>query len=157
VASTLAELESDHAYAALRAIAFEPLPAIAQSSHHLDPALQNQVIVRMVTIDGLAALAKHGNERAEADLWDMASATEHAVPEALRAVAVKGYLASGDDYAAREQRLTRSLPKGLHWAVTLERPTAQDVNDLGQRVASALPPVDMRPNEAIEPQEQPLN
>lgn len=134
-ASTLSELESDEAYKPLREIALQALPKPAEEPQHHDDRQDYEMVMRMVSTDGLATLARNGNQRAEADLWAMASGSIEA-DSALRARAAMGYVHAGEDRALREARVRQVLPEDLQWAAS--------AGELPEPLAAALAVADSR-------------
>jgi hypothetical protein len=140
---TLAELKSPEAYSALREIATSEIRL--ESADPEKHELMNESAIRQSAVRGLAFLAKNGHSGAEQDLLDLAL-NPPSGEGAVRAMAIKGYLAAGGDYAVRVQTLLARLPAQYHGVVTLNvsRPSRPPVpirpNPAKPSVPHALPP-----------------
>jgi hypothetical protein len=115
---TLGELEANESYGGLKEIANSAIPTGLQDSDHTGSARANESAIRQSATEGLAALARAGNSAAENDLLSLAL-TPPSGDDAVRTVAIKGYLAAGRDYEARVQTLKTQLPNQYHDVVTL--------------------------------------
>jgi hypothetical protein len=115
---TLWELKSDEGYRGLQEIANSAIPAGLHDNDREGSALANESAIRQNAAEGLAALARAGNTAAERDLLSLALSPPSG-DDAVRTVAIKGYLAAGSDYEARVQTLKAQLPSRYHDVVTL--------------------------------------
>lgn len=115
---TLGELQTDDGYPGLKEIAYAPIPDGLGDSDRDGNAAANESAIRQNAAEGLAALAHNGNAGAEQDLLALALRPPSG-DDAVRTVAIKGYLAAGGDYAARVQALKAQLPPRYHDVVTL--------------------------------------
>lgn len=115
---TLWELRTDDGYPGLQEIAHSATPAGLKDNDLEGSALAQESAIRQNAAEGLAALARAGNTAAEADLLSLALRPPSG-DDAVRTVAIKGYLAAGNDYAARVQTLKAQLPSRYHDVVTL--------------------------------------
>lgn len=118
ISSTLGELAVTEAYAGLVEIADSPVPPGLVDTDGAGSALANESAIRQNAADGLIALARAGNAAAERDLLHLALDPPSG-DDAVRTLAIKGYLAAGTDYDARVQRLVAQLPARYHDVVTL--------------------------------------
>jgi hypothetical protein len=115
---TLSELHSNEAYLGLREIAYSRVPADLKDNDLQGNQLSNESAIRQTSVSGLTLLARAGNSAAEKDLLGIAVNTP-TKDDAVRTVAIKGYLSAGRDYAARVQTLKAQLPSQYHDVVTL--------------------------------------
>lgn len=118
ISLTLWELGSEEGYPGLREIANSAIPAGLRDSDRDGNALANESAIRQNAAEGLAALARAGNAAAQSDLLSLAL-NPPSGDNAVRTVAIKGYLAAGSDYEARVQTLKSQLPSRYHDVVTL--------------------------------------
>jgi len=118
ISLTLGELKTDEGYAGLSEIANSAIPAGLKDTDREGSALANESAIRQNAAGGLALLARAGNAAAEHDLLSLALGPPSG-DEAVRTVAIKGYLAAGSDYEARVQTLKAQLPSRYHDVVTL--------------------------------------
>jgi hypothetical protein len=118
ISLTLWELKTDEGYPGLREIANSAVPAGLKDNDREGSALSNESAIRQNAAEGLAALARAGNTAAEQDLLSLALSPPSG-DDAVRTVAIKGYLAAGGDYEARVQTLKAQLPSRYHDVVTL--------------------------------------
>lgn len=133
IVKTLADLESGAAYDSLRKIGMTPIPPERNMNTHLFSTQEEEIMIRLRAVDGLAALAKRGHRAANKDLYTIAVAEN--LNSAVRRRAIKGYLAAGSDSDTRAKLLLQSLPPELHGIVTL-RPT--DPVEFQKRVADYI-------------------
>jgi hypothetical protein len=122
---TLSELNSAEAYAGLREIAFSEVPADLKDNDLEGSQRANESAIRQSSVAGLVRLARAGNPSAERDLLSLAL-NPPSKDDAVRTVAIKGYLAAGRDYEARVQRLKARLPRQYHDVVTLTVSTPEE-------------------------------
>lgn len=115
---TLWELQTDEGYLGLQEIAHSAIPAGLHDNDREGSALAQESAIRQNAAEGLAALARAGNTAAEQDLLRLALSPPSG-DDAVRTVAIKGYLAAGNDYATRVQTLKAQLPNRYHDVVTL--------------------------------------
>jgi len=118
ISLTLWEVKTDEAYRGLQEIARSAIPAGLKDNDREGSALANESAIRQNAAEGLAALARAGNAEAERDLLGLALDPPSG-DDAVRTVAIKGYLAAGSDYEARVQTLKSRLPGRYHDVVTL--------------------------------------
>jgi HEAT repeat protein len=118
ISLTLGELKTNEGYPGLREIATSANPAGLKDSDREGSALTNESAIRQNAAGGLAGLARAGNTEAEKDLLSLALSPPSG-DDAVRTVAIKGYLAAGTDYEARVQTLMAQLPRRYHDVVTL--------------------------------------
>lgn len=118
ISLTMWELKTDESYAALRDIAKSEIPAGLKDNDLAGSARSNESAIRQNATAGLAQLAHAGNAAAEKDLLSLALAPPSG-DDAVRTVAIKGYLAAGRDYDARVRTLMAQLPKRYDDVVTL--------------------------------------
>lgn len=119
LAKTLADLEAPAAYETLPSIARTPLPPERNKDPHHFSTQEEEVIIRLRAVDGLALLAAQGHEAAKADLLSLAIKPSYP-NRAIQTRAIKGYLRSGSDYEARAKLLRGQLPKEMHSIVTID-------------------------------------
>lgn len=115
---TLAELKTNEAYSALSEIAKSQVPSGLKDNDREGSALSNESAIRQNAAEGLAQLARAGNAAAEKDLLSLAVRPPSG-DDAVRTVAIKGYLAAGRDYEKRVHTMKAQLPKRYHDVVTL--------------------------------------
>jgi hypothetical protein len=127
ISLTLWELESDEGYRGLQEIARSAIPAGLKDNDREGSALANESAIRQNAAEGLAALARAGNAAAERDLLSLALSPPSG-DDAVRTVAIKGYLAAGSDYQARVQTLKAQLPGRYHDVVTLTVSQPEDAS-----------------------------
>jgi hypothetical protein len=118
ISLTLWEVRTDEAYRGLQEIARSAIPAGLKDNDREGSALANESAIRQNAAEGLAALARAGNAEAERDLLSLALDPPSG-DDAVRTVAIKGYLAAGSDHEARVQTLKSQLPGRYHDVVTL--------------------------------------
>lgn len=118
ISLTLWELKTDEGYPGLKEIATSAMPAGLNDNDREGTALANESAIHQNAAEGLAALARAGNAAAEKDLLSLALHPP-SDDDAVRTVAIKGYLAAGGDYEARVQALKAQLPGRYHDVVTL--------------------------------------
>jgi hypothetical protein len=118
ISLTLGELQTNDGYLGLTEIANSAIPAGLKDTDREGSALANESAIRQSATGGLAVLARAGNTAAEHDLLSLALHPPSG-DEAVRTVAIKGYLAAGSDYEARVQTLKAQLPGRYHDVVTL--------------------------------------
>jgi len=118
ISLTLGELKTNEGYPGLTEIAHSEIPAGLKDTDREGSALANESAIRQNAAGGLALLARAGNAAAEHDLLSLALSPPSG-DEAVRTVAIKGFLAAGSDYAARVQTLKAQLPSRYHDVVTL--------------------------------------
>lgn len=124
LAKTAADLEVAEAYPLLRMIARAPIPTELHDDTHHFSTQEEEVMIRLRAVYGLASLAVRQHLKADEDLLALASDDE--VNMIIRVRAVKGYLRAGRDYAARERILKSRLPQDLHGMVTLDTTPPRD-------------------------------
>jgi|GEM_PF-4961291 len=122
---TLSELNSPEAYAGLREIAFSEVAADLKDNDLEGSQRANESAIRQSSVAGLAVLARAGNPAAERDLMSLAL-NPTSKDDAVRTVAIKGYLAAGRDYEARVKMLKARLPRQYHDVVTLTVSTPEE-------------------------------
>jgi hypothetical protein len=115
---TLSELKSNDGYPGLKEIANAEIPGDLPDNDHDGDARANESAIHQSAVSGLAALALAGNAAAEQDLLSLALAPPSS-DDAVRTLAIKGYLAAGADYDARVQALEAQLPSRYHDVITL--------------------------------------
>jgi hypothetical protein len=118
--------KTDEGYGGLKEIANSEIPAGLKDNDREGSALANESAIRQNAAEGLAALARAGNTAAEKDLLSLALRPP-SDDDAVRTVAIKGYLAAGSDYEARVQALKAQLPSRYHDVVTLKVSQPEDV------------------------------
>jgi hypothetical protein len=140
---TLAELNSPEAYAPLREIATSEIQV--ESADPEKREFMNESVIRQSAVMGLALLAKSGNTAAEEDMLNLAL-NPPSGEDAVRAMAIKGYLGANSDYDARVQTLLAQLPEQYQALVTLtvSRPDPPHV-PLQQGPAQPAAPHDLPP------------
>jgi hypothetical protein len=126
-ASTLGDLESDEALEPLREIATDPIMPERFEDPHAHSSQSEERVIRMVAVDGLAALAKAGNADADEMLLEIATNSAYDDQRGTRIRAIRGYLAAGPDTLVRAKTLRDATPESLHWAISLRQPTRDDV------------------------------
>jgi hypothetical protein len=115
---TLSELKTNEAYSGLRELATSKIPSGLKDNDHEGSALANESAIRQNAAEGLAQLARAGNSAAEKDLLGLAVSPPSG-DDAVRTVAIKGYLAAGRDYDARVRTMKAQVPKRYYDVVTL--------------------------------------
>lgn len=126
ISLTLWELKTNEAYRGLREIATSAIPPGLKDNDRDGSALSNESAIRQSAAQGLAELARAGNAAAEKDLLSLVLDPPSG-DDAVRTVAIKGYLAAGCDYEARVQALKAQLPGRYHDVVTLTVSQPEDV------------------------------
>jgi hypothetical protein len=126
ISLTLWELKTNEGYPGLREIATSAMPEGLKDNDREGAALANESAIHQNATEGLAALARAGNAAAEKDLLSLALRPP-SDDDAVRTVAIKGYLAAGSDYEARVQALKAQLPSRYHDVVTLTVSQPEDV------------------------------
>ena len=121
LSQTLSELNSAETYAGLRGIAFSEVPADLKDNDLEGSQRANESAIRQSSVAGLTRLARAGNAAAEKDLLSLAL-NPPSKDDAVRTMAIKGYLAAGKDYDARVRTLKARLPRQYHDVVTLTVP-----------------------------------
>lgn len=116
---TLADLEAKEAYETLSSIARSPLPAERHEDTHHFSTQEDEIMIRLRAVEGLAALAGQGHEAAEKDLFALATGEPYA-SSGVRVRAIKAFIRSGSDREARVKQLVGRLPEELHAVATLE-------------------------------------
>ncbi len=127
ISLTLWELKTNEGYRGLREIANSEIPASLKDNDRAGSALANESAIRQNAAEGLAELARAGNTAAEQDLLSLALSPPSG-DDAVRTVAIKGYLAAGSDYEARVQTLNAQLPSRYHDVVTLTVSQPEDAS-----------------------------
>jgi hypothetical protein len=122
---TLSEFNSAEAYAGLREIAFSKVPEDLKDNDLEGSQRANESAIRQSCVAGLTRLARAGHPAAEKDLLSLAL-NPPSKDDAVRTVAIKGYLAAGRDYAARVKTLKARLPRQYHDVVTLTVSTPEE-------------------------------
>jgi hypothetical protein len=116
---TLGDLQITEAYSVLSTIAKSTIPGEKLKDLHHFSTQEEEQIIRLRAVEGLAALAKQGHKWAEEDLLTLALNTD-SLFLAIRKRAIKGYLSAGKDIDTRIEFLKSKLPKEVHGVITLE-------------------------------------
>lgn len=111
----VAEMEEPAALPLLKQLALAPIPPEESDDPH-SSTVAEETIIRTTAVDGVAALAKNGNEEALEALLDFA----HLPSFSIRRAAVQGLLSTpkGDDY---RDRIRDCLPKDQQFLLDLKK------------------------------------
>lgn len=135
LAKTLADLQAPAAYDTLAQIARAPLPPERNEDLHHFSTREEEVIIRLRALEGLALLAAQGHKAADADLLSLAIDRPDS-NSAIQTRAIKAYLRAGPDYEARAKLLRGRLPKRMHGIVTLDVTPQKDFEARVRELAS---------------------
>jgi len=116
--NTLGDLAHAEAYKSLTSIAHTAIPAEKSGDLHHFSSQEEEIIIRVRAVEGLATLAKQGNKDADQTLLDLA--LNSPLNSAIQLRAIKGYLNAGRDTDVRVKTLTRKLDKSLHDVITAQ-------------------------------------
>jgi hypothetical protein len=135
---TLGDLRNDEAYTTLSSIAKSAIPVEKSEDLHHFSTQEEEQIIRLPAVEGLAALASQGHKAAERDLLNLA--VEPLYPYfAVKKRAIKGYLKAGRDTKARIRFLKSKLPLDLHEIVTLEVTSPEEFQAKVRELTSVSP------------------
>lgn len=119
IVKTLADIEVAEAYQSLSEVALAPIPPERSQNLHHYSTQEQEAMIRLRAIEGLALLAAEGQRAAEEDLRKLAL-EGNGVNTAIQLRAIKAYLRAGSDYDERVRYLKNELPANLHGIVTLD-------------------------------------
>ncbi len=119
IIKTLGDLQHDRAFKPLYQISTTSITTEKTIDHHHFSSQEEELILRIRGVEGLAVLASSGHSKARQALYDMAKNQD--LPFVLKKRAVKGYLRSlpEDKQQAAKDRLYR-LPSNLHPYITTQ-------------------------------------
>ena len=137
ISLTLADLKTNEAYSGLTEIAKSDIPSGLKDNDLEGSALANESAIRQNAADGLAQLARAGNAAAEKDLLSLA-AKPPSGDDAVRTVAIKGYLAAGRDADARIRAIKAQVPARYHDVATLTISPPEEKLELPSHAAIQL-------------------
>lgn len=112
---TLRELHSDSTVPFLIEIASSPIPEERWSDPEASSG-DKESNIRVTAVEGIAEMAKRGNQNAEQALIKFFSHDDLSV----RRQAIRGYLKVGRDYKERAAYLQQILPEKDHWLINLD-------------------------------------
>lgn len=115
---TLGDLEHADAFKSLAHIARSVVPEEKSENLHLFSTQEEETIIRIRAVEGLALLARQGNKDADQVLLELALNAPMNSATQLRAI--KAYLNAGKDTDERSKTLTGKLDKSLHDVITTQ-------------------------------------
>lgn len=115
---TMSAIQDKAALAPLSEIAVSPIPPEKYPRvEHAPSSTAQESHIRVTALDGLAYLARNGQEEAEGVLLQ---SSRDNTDRTIRRRAIRGYLAAGDNYEERETKLKAIVPEEQHDLIHLD-------------------------------------